>query len=176
MTSYLKIISDINNRLFKQGLGSGFFFKRGDEMLPVTGNPLFDSLGGMALYVGEILKEGVLIGEWHVRKETPFSEEEVKALDEILLFLKEEVFFEEWEYTYKFVQNRSCAYFPCHKVTDENSFNCLFCYCPLYFFEDCGGNKKILENGVKDCSACLFPHKKGNYEKVIERFRKKSQG
>ena len=40
---------------------------------------------------------------------------------------------EDWEAKhYAFFQNRDCEYFPCHKVKDEENFNCLFCYCPLY--------------------------------------------
>jgi len=59
---------------------------------------------------------------------------------------------------YKFFQNTKCEYFPCHKGVHGKEFNCLFCYCPLYFMEDCGGNYKILPNGIKDCSDCLIPH------------------
>ena len=53
---------------------------------------------------------------------------------------------------YKFVQNKKCEFFPCHKV-EEEKFNCLFCYCPLYMLgADCGGNFTYLENGIKYCS------------------------
>lgn len=37
---------------------------------------------------------------------------------------------------YKFYQNKECEYFPCHKGTDSENFNCLFCYCPLYALKD----------------------------------------
>ena len=54
---------------------------------------------------------------------------------------------------YKFFQHKACEFFPCHETKDIDNFNCLFCYCPLYALgENCGGNFKILENGVKDCS------------------------
>ena len=44
---------------------------------------------------------------------------------------------------YKFFQHRECEFFPCHKTEDEENFNCLFCYCPLYALgENCGGNFK----------------------------------
>ena len=60
---------------------------------------------------------------------------------------------------YKFFQNKLCEYFPCHKTRNTDTFNCLFCYCPLYALgENCGGNYKYLENGIKDCSNCLVPH------------------
>lgn len=59
---------------------------------------------------------------------------------------------------YEFTQNKDCPFFPCHDVEDEENFNCKYCYCPLYFLEDCGSNYKILDNGVKDCSDCTFPH------------------
>lgn len=55
--------------------------------------------------------------------------------------------------------NRACAYFPCHKGIDEDEFNCLFCYCPLYALgKNCGGNYRYLENGVKSCEDCAIPH------------------
>lgn len=68
--------------------------------------------------------------------------------------------------------NRACEYFPCHKV-DPEEFNCLFCFCPLYAYgKRCGGNFLYLENGAKDCSACAFPHKRGNYGRMMERLAK----
>ena len=76
---------------------------------------------------------------------------------------------EEWEKgasekpAYAFVQNRACAYFPCHKTNDPEHFNCLFCFCPLYRNENCGGNPHYLANGVKDCSGCTVPHYRYNY-------------
>ena len=70
---------------------------------------------------------------------------------------------------YAFFQNKDCEYFPCHKCTDPENFNCLFCYCPLYALgENCGGNFIYTENGIKDCSACLRPHRRENYEKILE--------
>lgn len=70
---------------------------------------------------------------------------------------------------YKFFQNKKCEYFPCHKVKNEDEFNCLFCFCPLYMLKDkCGGNFKYT-NGVKDCSDCTKPHLKGGYEHVMSK-------
>ena len=71
---------------------------------------------------------------------------------------------------YKFNQNRSCEFFPCHKGLQEENFNCLFCYCPLYALGDkCGGNYTYLENGIKDCSNCLVPHRRENYDQIMEK-------
>lgn len=70
---------------------------------------------------------------------------------------------------YDFFQNRQCEYFPCHEGADRESFNCLFCYCPLYALGDkCGGSFTYLENGIKDCSRCLRPHRRENYEKILK--------
>lgn len=70
--------------------------------------------------------------------------------------------------SYKFFQNKECEYFPCHPTEHLEDFNCLFCFCPLYSKgEMCGGNFSILSNGVKDCSRCIFPHKRENYDRVI---------
>ena len=72
---------------------------------------------------------------------------------------------------YKFFQHRECEFFPCHKTEDEENFNCLFCYCPLYALgENCGGNFKYTQDGIKDCSDCLVPHKKKNYEYIMNKF------
>ena len=71
---------------------------------------------------------------------------------------------------YKFCQNRACEFFPCHKGIGESDFNCLFCYCPLYALGDkCGGNFTYLENGIKDCSNCRIPHRKENYDRIMEK-------
>ena len=73
---------------------------------------------------------------------------------------------------FKFFQHRQCEFFPCHETEDEENFNCLFCYCPLYALgEGCGGNFKITENGVKDCSDCMVPRKRGNYDYICSRFK-----
>ena len=69
---------------------------------------------------------------------------------------------------YKFFQHKSCEYFPCHKTDRQESFNCLFCYCPLYALgKDCGGNFTYTESGIKDCSGCLIPHRSENYELIM---------
>lgn len=36
---------------------------------------------------------------------------------------------------------------------------------------DCGGNFTYLENGVKDCSKCLVPHRRNNYGYIASRFQ-----
>ena len=71
---------------------------------------------------------------------------------------------------YKFFQNKECEYFPCHKCENTEKFSCLFCYCPLYALGDkCGGNFTYTEGGIKDCSACLIPHRAENYEKIMSK-------
>lgn len=70
--------------------------------------------------------------------------------------------------SYKYFENRACAYYPCHENIEE--MNCLFCYCPLYRLDNCPGNKSYIEkNGkrIKVCTDCIFPHKSENYEKII---------
>ena len=71
---------------------------------------------------------------------------------------------------YEFFQNKECEYFPCHQGIAEEDFNCLFCYCPLYALGDqCGGNFTYTGEGIKDCSGCLIPHRRENYEKIMEK-------
>jgi Zn-finger protein len=78
---------------------------------------------------------------------------------------------------FKFFQHQKCEYFPCHEVKNNDEFNCLFCYCPLYFLEECGGNKSYI-NEVKNCTDCLVPHGKNGYDhiinKIIEANKKRS--
>lgn len=69
---------------------------------------------------------------------------------------------------YKFVQNKKCEFFPCHKIDDPTKFNCLFCYCPLYALGDrCGGNFSYTDKGIKDCSDCTIHHSEGKYEYIM---------
>ena len=71
---------------------------------------------------------------------------------------------------YDFFQNKQCEYFPCHRNVDPESFSCLFCYCPLYALGDrCGGYFTYTEDGIKDCSGCLIPHRRENYEKITQK-------
>ena len=36
---------------------------------------------------------------------------------------------------------------------DPETFNCLFCYCPLYFLPECIGTPRWNANGIKDCTS-----------------------
>lgn len=79
----------------------------------------------------------------------------------------------EQKNSYQFFSNKECEYFPCHKTSDPQGFNCLFCYCPLYALgEQCGGNFQYTESGIKDCSNCMIPHAPGGYDYIIKNFPK----
>ena len=72
---------------------------------------------------------------------------------------------------YAYFSHRDCEYFPCHPGANPENFNCLFCYCPLYALgPNCGGAFQYRDGGVKDCSACLFPHRRENYPEVLRRY------
>ena len=71
-----------------------------------------------------------------------------------------------------FFRNTACEWFPCHKVANDENFNCLFCYCPLYARDDCGGNLRYTESGIKDCTDCTLPHKAENYAYIVEKLTK----
>jgi len=77
----------------------------------------------------------------------------------------------ELKNSYKFFTNTDCEYYPCHKNISE--INCLFCFCPLYSMEDCGGDYVMLEDHVKDCSNCIVPHKRENYDLICDKLKKK---
>lgn len=71
---------------------------------------------------------------------------------------------------YRFFQHRECEYFPCHSGIAQEDFNCLFCFCPLYALgRRCGGSFRYA-GGVKDCSACAFPHRRESYARIVGRF------
>lgn len=73
---------------------------------------------------------------------------------------------------YKFFQHRDCENFPCHKIDKLEDFNCLFCYCPLYFLgEKCGGNFYYTKSGIKSCKDCDFPHKRENFDVINLRLK-----
>ena len=73
--------------------------------------------------------------------------------------------------SYRFFENKSCEYYPCHEGLKE--INCLFCFCPLYSLgEHCGGNF-VMTNGIKDCSGCTYPHKPEHYEAICRRLSRK---
>ena len=77
------------------------------------------------------------------------------------------------ENSFRFFNNRDCKYFPCHAMTDRADFNCLFCYCPLYFLgEKCGGNFKYNSaKTVKDCTDCNLPHIPEYYDTILKRLK-----
>lgn len=72
-----------------------------------------------------------------------------------------------------FYQNLTCPYFPCHEGADPEGFSCLFCFCPLYALgEDCGGNFRYTDEGIKDCSGCLRPHRRECYDGICRQVGK----
>ncbi len=67
-----------------------------------------------------------------------------------------------------FFANRDCKYFPCHEGIDEDEFNCLFCYCPLYALgPHCGGNFTYTEKGRKNCKNCALLHVRDNGAAIV---------
>ena len=90
---------------------------------------------------------------------------------EILKKYKDFLKFKKNNFSYNFFQNKDCIYFPCHNYKDIKNFNCIFCFCPFYFFKNCIGNKKYLNKNIKDCSKCTFPHDKNNYNFIINKLK-----
>lgn len=73
------------------------------------------------------------------------------------------------EDTSRFYSNYTCKYFPCHK-TDSEQFNCIFCYCPMYYLHACLGKPKYMQSGgstIKDCTECDYSHRPENYGNII---------
>ena len=72
------------------------------------------------------------------------------------------------EHYHAFFCKNACRYYPCHEGL--KAINCLFCFCPLYPMAHCPGTPAYIESGgarIKDCSACVFPHREENYDKVL---------
>lgn len=81
--------------------------------------------------------------------------------------------------SFRFFRNVDCRYFPCHENSDVETFNCLFCYCPLYFLKDqCGGNFEYVgeKKDVKSCLHCLFPHIPENYDLINAKLKEVRHG
>ena len=79
-------------------------------------------------------------------------------------------------HNYEFFAHKSCEFFPCHPTDTPENFNCLFCYCPLYLLgEKCGGNFTYTPGGVKDCSACLIPHRRENYSYIVGKLMERGE-
>jgi len=79
--------------------------------------------------------------------------------------------------SYKFFENKDCEFHPCHKGLDE--INCLFCFCPFYLRTNCPGNPSFKEKDgriIKVCTDCIFPHKRENYDRIIEALKESDRG
>jgi Zn-finger protein len=77
------------------------------------------------------------------------------------------------ENSYKFFSNRACKYFPCHTAPESGSFNCLFCYCPLYSLgAECGGGFKYSGvKNIKNCTDCHLPHLPEYYDTIVAKLK-----
>ncbi len=78
------------------------------------------------------------------------------------------------ENSYRFFENKECQYYPCHDGLKE--INCLFCYCPLFSFENCPGKPQYCEKEgrmIKVCTDCTFPHRAENYDAVIREIKER---
>ena len=81
------------------------------------------------------------------------------------------------EHSHRFFSNKACMHFPCHSAPEtapeEEKFNCLFCYCPLYpLGDDCGGVFTWVEHKeikIKLCMDCGLPHQPEYYDTVINK-------
>lgn len=71
----------------------------------------------------------------------------------------------------KFFQNTLCKHFPCHKDVPVESFNCMFCFCPLYWMDDCCGTPLKSKSGLKSCISCSFPHHPESYDLILLRIK-----
>lgn len=73
----------------------------------------------------------------------------------------------------KWFRNDDCEYYPCHGGIDHDEYSCKYCYCPIFNYQDCGGEFVMLPSGVKDCSSCKLPHCKQNDDIIINKIRER---
>lgn len=74
---------------------------------------------------------------------------------------------------YHFFTNKDCKYYPCHNICMKTgNINCLFCFCPLYHDDNCGGNYTYTNKNIKDCSSCTLPHTENAYSYIINKIRR----
>ncbi|MCL2202441.1 MAG: metal-binding protein [Defluviitaleaceae bacterium] len=69
----------------------------------------------------------------------------------------------------RFFNNNECKHFPCHNAPESARFNCLFCYCPLYPSDACGGKFIRSARGLKICIDCHLPHVPEYYDVIIKK-------
>ena len=76
------------------------------------------------------------------------------------------------KHSFKYFENKACEFFPCHPELweQERVHNCLFCYCPLYYKEDCGGDPVTTPSGLRDCSFCVKNHNEESYDFILMNF------
>ena len=124
----------------------------------------------------------LVYGDGHVQLKTPdevLSEDLLKELFDLSGDMYRKVLRsvrgEKKEGSTSFFVNRACKSFPCHDVP-ESEFNCMFCYCPLYDTEDCGGDYFYNDRNIKNCKNCGFPHFRDNYPKLIKKLKEKMYG
>lgn len=69
--------------------------------------------------------------------------------------------------------NTECPFYPCHTVPEGVTFNCTFCYCPLYTLgTKCGGNFTYSLRGIKSCMDCSIMHEgAAGYDRVSDHFK-----
>ena len=75
--------------------------------------------------------------------------------------------------SHKFFKNQECEYFPCHSEPKPGDFNCLFCFCPLYYplGDKCGGSFTYNAKGVKKCDSCHLPHTPEYFEVIVAKLK-----
>jgi len=86
----------------------------------------------------------------------------------VLIYIKRYIV----EYSHQYFENKDCKYYPCHQGLE--ACNCLFCYCPMYNYEDCLGKPSYKEKDgkkLKVCTNCSFPHEAKHYEDIMEFLR-----
>ena len=79
------------------------------------------------------------------------------------------------ENSHRFFRNIDCRYFPCHQVSDETSFNCLFLFLSAISGRRLRRTFKMTAKGIKDCTDCKIPHRPEGYDYIIKKLKEANE-
>ena len=77
---------------------------------------------------------------------------------------------------YSFFSHKKCEYFPCHKGADPEELQ-----LPVLLLSAVRAGREMrrefpyTENGIKDCTGCLVPHRRENYGYITGKYRELAQ-
>ena len=72
---------------------------------------------------------------------------------------------------YKFFQHKDCEFFPCTRLINRRISTACSAIVLCMRSATNAWNFQYTDTGFKDCTNCMFPHVRSNYEKILERYQ-----